>query len=97
MIDHSHCCFPSHKRTNLWASRKEYVNKKNHFSYFSMKTYVVGTQNNHLNESSFEHQKQMLKKMGKKMFTILRSKCLFILTSMLLLFRFNGTCSQFIP
>ena len=37
-----------------------------------MKTYVVGTQKNHLNE----HPKHMFKLMGKKLMTILRSKIL---------------------
>ena len=33
-------------------------------SYFSSNTYVVGTQKNHLRESSFEHQKYMLQLMA---------------------------------
>ena len=40
---------------------------ENDFSYFSTKTYVVGTQNNHLDE----HQKHMFKLMNKKIITIL--------------------------
>ena len=40
-------------------------------SYFSTKTYAGGTQKNRLNESSFEHPKQMFKVMDKKIFTIL--------------------------
>ena len=41
------------------------------FSYFSMKTYVVGTQR----DGSFEYSQHMLKLMGKKyFFTILRLK-----------------------
>ena len=40
---------------------------KKYFSYFQMKTSVVGTKKN----SSFEHQKRMLKIMGKNIFTIL--------------------------
>ena len=38
-------------------------------TYFSAKTYVVGTQKNHLNEMvllTFEHPKYMFKLMGKK-------------------------------
>ena len=55
---------------------------ENHFLYFSTKTYVVGTQKNHLNETvqepsqwdgSFEHPKHMFKLMGKKIIRILRS------------------------
>ena len=38
---------------------------KYYFSYFSTKTYVVGSQKNRLNET-FEHPKHMLKLMGKK-------------------------------
>ena len=50
-----------------------------YFSYFSSKTYVVGTQKNRLNETGFyENPKHMLKLTGKKLFTILRSKILFI-------------------
>ena len=43
-----------------------------------MKTYVVGTQKNRLNESSFEHPQQMLKMiaLGIKIFTI--SKVFFL-------------------
>ena len=48
------------------------------FSYFSTKTYGVGTRKNHLNEIVFsEHPKQMLKLMGKKKFPILHLKFLF--------------------
>ena len=43
-------------------------------SLFLNKTYVVGTQKNRLDE----HPKHMLKIMGKKIFTILRWKFLFI-------------------
>ena len=46
--------------------------QKDYFSYFSTKTYVVGSQKNRLNE----YPKHMLKLMGKKIFTILRSKIL---------------------
>ena len=42
-------------------------------SYFSTKIYVVGTQKNRLNETSFEHPKQVSKLMDKKIFTILHS------------------------
>ena len=58
------------------------------FSYFSTKTYVVGTQKNSLNEtaknsllsSSFEHPKHMLKIMGKKYLQFCAKKLLFIST-----------------
>ena len=41
--------------------------------------YVVGTQKNRLNWTVLiEHPKHMLKLMGKKIFTILRSKIVFI-------------------
>ena len=44
-------------------------------SYFSTKTYLVGTQKNRLNEMVlFEHPKHTLKLMGKKIITLLRSK-----------------------
>ena len=42
---------------------------KNYYSYFSTKEYVVGTQK--------KHQKHMLKLMGKKISTTLRSKNVF--------------------
>ena len=50
------------------------------FSYFSTKTYVVGSQKNHLNETVLlsTHNIDMLKLMRKKIFTILRSKILLI-------------------
>ena len=48
------------------------VRTKNQFSYFSSKTYIVGTQKNRLNE------KHMLKLMGKKILTLLRSKIVLI-------------------
>ena len=71
-----HFCF-----TNLW-SRENQVETgkntlcqafrecviKNEFSYFSTKTYVAGT---HW-DGSFEHPKQMLKLLDKKIFTTLR-------------------------
>ena len=51
---------------------KEYV-LENYFLHFSSKTYVVGTQKNHLNETVLlSTQKHMFKMMGKKMITILR-------------------------
>ena len=46
--------------------------------YFSTKTYVEGTQKNHLNETVLLSTQNMLKLMGKKIFTILRSKIVFI-------------------
>ena len=36
------------------------------FTHFSTKTYIVGTQKNHLYETFFEHPKHILKPMGKK-------------------------------
>ena len=45
------------------------------FFYFSAKTYVVGTQKNHLNETVlFEHPKHMFKLMDKKITMIINSK-----------------------
>ena len=41
----------------------------NYFSYFSIKTHVVDTEKNHLNESSFEYPKHMFKLMGKNIIT----------------------------
>ena len=51
---------------------------KNYFSYFLIKTNVVGTQKNRLLETVlFENPKQMLKSMNKKIFKILcAKKCL---------------------
>ena len=46
--------------------------QKKHF-LISQSKHVVGTRN-FLMESSFEHPKRMFKLMGKKIFTILRSK-----------------------
>ena len=55
------------------------VRTKKIFFYFSTKTYVVGTQKNRLNEMFFlSTLKHMLKLMGMKIFTILRSKIEFI-------------------
>ena len=48
------------------------------FSYFSTKTYVVGTRKKRLNETVFERPKHMFKLMGKKIFNSLRSKIVFI-------------------
>ena len=45
---------------------------KNIFSYFSSKTYVVGTHKNRLDETVLlSTQNKMFKMMGKKIFTIL--------------------------
>ena len=46
------------------------------FSYFSTKTYVVGTQKNRLNfkGSSFENTKHMFKLMGKEIYALLGAK-----------------------
>ena len=48
------------------------------FSYFSSKTYVVGTQKNRLTaqDGSFEHPKHMFKLIDKKIIASLRRKCL---------------------
>ena len=55
------------------------ASQKNKFSYFSTKTYVVGTRKNRLNETvSFENPKHVLKIRGKKIFTILCWNFLFI-------------------
>ena len=62
------------KFINPQASIRVHNKKK---SYFSTKTYVVGTQKNRLNETFyFKHPKQMLKLMGKKILSILHSKLL---------------------
>ena len=50
------------------ASRKE-CETENYFSYFSIKTYVEGTQKNSLKEPSSNH---MFKLMDKKIIEILR-------------------------
>ena len=47
---------------------------ENYFSYFSIKTYVVGTQKNR--DGSFVHPKHVFKLMGKEIMTILRSSFL---------------------
>ena len=48
------------------------------FSYFSTKTYAVGTQKNRLNETGFfEHPQHMFKLIGKKITTNLSSKICF--------------------
>ena len=44
-------------------------------SYFSTKTYGVGTQMNRLNETVLLSTQNLLKLMGKKIFTILRYFC----------------------
>ena len=50
-----------------------------YFSFFSTKTYVVGTQKNRLNETALlSTHNIMLKLLGKRIFTILRSNILFI-------------------
>ena len=49
---------------------------ENYFSYFSTKTYVVGTQKTRLNETVLLSTKNMFKVMGKKIMTILCSKIL---------------------
>ena len=54
------------------------VYQKIKFSYFSTKTYVKGAQKNRLNETVLLSTQNMLKLMGKKLFTILRSKRMFI-------------------
>ena len=41
------------------------------FSYFSTKTYVVGTQKNRLQETVLSRTQNMFKLMGKKIITIL--------------------------
>ena len=42
------------------------------FFYFSTKTYVMGTQKNRLSETVLLSTQNMLKMMGKKIFTIVR-------------------------
>ena len=51
---------------------------KNEFSYFSTNTYAVRTQKNRLIETVLLSIQNMLKLMGKKIFTILRWNFLFI-------------------
>ena len=60
------------------------------FSYFSTKTYVVGTQKNCLNEAVLEHPKHMLKNMGKKIFTVLVT--LFVFVKLNLCFQYVMFC-----
>ena len=48
------------------------------FSYFSTKTYVVGNQKTVSMRRLFRAPKKYVKLMGEKIFTILRSKLLFI-------------------
>ena len=56
---------------DCFGSNRDSITKY-YFSYFSTKTYVVGTQKNRVNEP-----KHMFKLMGKKIFTFLRAKILF--------------------
>ena len=57
--------------TNLCKPLVKSVYQKNNFSYFSSKTYNVGTQKKRLIETGLlSTQKQMLQIMGKKIFTI---------------------------
>ena len=44
-------------------------------SYFSSKTYVVGSQMNRLNGGSFEHPKRMLKIIGQKILQFYAEIC----------------------
>ena len=48
-------------------------------SFFSTKTYVVGTQKNGLNGKALLSTQNMLKLMGKKIFTILRKKNVYLI------------------
>ena len=54
------------------------MRNKKYFSYFSTKTYVVGTQKTPSHwDGSFEHKKHMLEQMDKNILTHLRyKKCL---------------------
>ena len=67
-----------------WHLCKTKINRvsrlENYFSYFSTKTYVVGTQKNCLTETSYEHPKQILRMRSKKKLLILRSIFLLTLT-----------------
>ena len=49
---------------------------ENNFCYFSTKTYVVGTQKNHLNETVLLSTQNMFRLLGKQMIAFLRSKIL---------------------
>ena len=54
-----------------------WIRVKDEFSYFSPKTYVLGTQKKLLDETNlFEHPKHILKLIDKKIITILCDKCL---------------------
>ena len=54
---------------------------ENYFSYFSMKTYVVGTQKNRHNETVLlSTQKHMLKLIGKEINAILGAQAILIWT-----------------
>ena len=55
----------------LWVLTLRVCNRKITF-LFSTKTYVMGTQKNRLNETVCLSTQNMLKIMGKKIFTILR-------------------------
>ena len=52
--------------------------KINKISFFPIKTYVVGTQKNCLDETVLLSTQNILKLIGKEIFTILRSKMLLI-------------------
>ena len=58
-----------HKNNQAFGDLESAYQKK-WFSYFSAKTYVVGTQQ----DGSFEHPKHMLKLTGQEIFTFLCSK-----------------------
>ena len=58
----------THVRSSINQAPRQECETENYFSYFSTKTYVVGTQKNHLNE----HPKHMFKLMDKKIIAILR-------------------------
>ena len=63
------------------------VKSRNYFSYFSTKTYVVGTQKNRLNETILlSSKKHMFKLIDKKLSTFLHP-------NVLLIWRPAGTCS----
>ena len=53
------------------TGRQLRVRKGNYFSYFSIKTYVVGTQKNRLTETVLLNTQNMFKLMDRKLISIL--------------------------
>ena len=70
------------------ASSKESV-MKNYFSYFSAKTYVVGTQKNRLNETV------LLRTQNTVMFRLMGKKIIIILIKKILILTYANMCSEY--